>query len=59
MSPITHLLAAIVLAFSAVGFFRTMDLIEARYGRKVALIVTLLLGALAIIGFCVHPIHKV
>lgn len=47
----------VVLGFSAFGFYSFLMLLEKKYGKKVALIVTLLFGIAALIGlFLAHPL---
>lgn len=48
----------VVLGFSSFGFYSFLMALEKHYGKKTALIVTLIFGALAILGLILHPILK-
>ena len=56
---IVELFRCVILAFSSFGFYSAMILIEKNYGKKTALIVSLILGALTIIGLILRPMLKV
>lgn len=44
-----------ILGFSFFGFYSFLMLIEKRYGKKTALIVTLMCGIAGVLGLILHP----
>lgn len=50
---------AVILGFSSFGFYSFLMALEKRYGKKTALIVTLIFGTLGVIGLILHSFVKV
>lgn len=48
----------IMASLAGVGFFRTLDWVEHKWGKKTALIVTLIIGTFVIMGIVLHPFRK-
>lgn len=46
---------SVILFFAGFGFYYAMMLVEKHYGKKVALIVTLTFGGLALLGLLLNP----